>query len=277
MSRFSNAMRRRSSFDTSSRNAGFALILVLWCTVLLSFIITHVITSGKTELRISSNILANTVAREAADRAIFETIFRQSAMKSEQHRAVDGGMHEIVVGESRITVKLEDESWWINPNSASPALVDALLQATGSDSGTASRIATAISEWVGSAPVARPRPTVMEEYRAAGLDYGPPGEAMETLEELSQVLGMTPSILASIRPHLTLFGPPEPSANSADAYVAIALAGVKSQLGGSLSQPPPDVYTTRITGVSHGPKEASVTRAAIVRFGAVLTVRRQGF
>src|SRR5205807_729241 len=108
MSRFSNAMRRRSSFDTSSRNAGFALILVLWCTVLLSFIITHVITSGKTELRISSNILANTVAREAADRAIFETIFRQSAMKSEQHRAVDGGMHEIVVGESRITVKLED-------------------------------------------------------------------------------------------------------------------------------------------------------------------------
>src|SRR5207302_8752218 len=98
MTRFSNAMRRRSSSDASSQSAGFALVIVLWCVVLLSFIITHVITSGKTELRISSNILTNTVAREAADGAIFQTIFRQSAMKSEQHWVADGGMHEIVIG-----------------------------------------------------------------------------------------------------------------------------------------------------------------------------------
>jgi general secretion pathway protein K len=264
-----NEMRRDSSPKMSSQS-GFALIIVLWCIVLLSLIITHVTASGKTELRIANNILANTVAREAADGAIFQTIFRQSAMRPEQRWVADGSLHEIVLGETRINVKLEDEACWINPNSASSALVEALLRATGSDSATASKLAIAISEWTGTVSVARPRATVMEDYQNAGLDYGPPGEAMETLDELGQVLGMTPTVLASLRPHLTLFGPPEPSPTSADAYVAIALAEAKTQSGGSLGQPPPDVFTTRITAIGHGPREASVTRAAIVRFGAVL-------
>ena len=130
-------MRRDSSPKMSSQS-GFALIIVLWYIVLLSLIITHVTASGKTELRIANNILANTVAREAADGAIFQTIFRQSAMRPEQRWVADGSLHEIVLGETRINVKLEDEACWINPNSASSALVEALLRATGSDSATAS-------------------------------------------------------------------------------------------------------------------------------------------
>jgi hypothetical protein len=38
---------------------------------------------------------------------------------------------------------------------------------------------------------------------------------LETIEELGRVLGITPAVLAAIRPHLTLFGPPEPSAATA--------------------------------------------------------------
>ena len=206
-------------------------------------IITHVTASGKTELRIANNILANTVAREAADGAIFQTIFRQSAMRPEQRWVADGSLHEIVLGETRINVKLEDEACWINPNSASSALVEALLRATGSDSATASKLAIAISEWTGTVSVARPRATVMEDYQNAGLDYGPPGEAMETLDELGQVLGMTPTVLASLRPHLTLFGQPQPSAATADPIVSAALAATSAVTVASASQPPPDVQT----------------------------------
>ena len=54
--------------------------------------------------------------------------------------------------------------------------------------------------------------------------------------------------------------------------VATALAEAKTQLGGSLGQPTTDVFTTRITAIGHGPREVSVTRAAIVRFGAVLPI-----
>jgi hypothetical protein len=44
------------------------------------------------------------------------------------------------------------------------------------------------------------------------------------IDELGRVLGMTPAILTAIRPHLTLFGPAQPSAASPDAVVAAALA-----------------------------------------------------
>jgi hypothetical protein len=54
-----------------------------------------------------------------------------------------------VIGHSRVTLRLEDEAWRINPNLASPALLEALLRGTGSDSESAHRVASAIGEWVG--------------------------------------------------------------------------------------------------------------------------------
>jgi hypothetical protein len=59
-----------------------------------------------------------------------------------------------MIGNSRVLVRLEDEAWWINPNSASPALLEALMRATGSDPESARRQAGAIGEWLAR----RPRP-----------------------------------------------------------------------------------------------------------------------
>jgi general secretion pathway protein K len=119
--------------------------------------------------------------------------------------------------------------------------------------------------------VARPPNAVLADYRAAGLDYGPPGEPIETLDELGRVLGMTPAILAAITPHLTLFGPPQPSEASADSVVAAVLAETaEAAAAPSAAQPPPDVLTRRITATAFGPGNARVTRSTIVRLGAVL-------
>ena len=52
--------------------------------------------------------------------------------------------------------------------SAAPGV--ALLRVTGSDPESARRLANAIGEWAGSAPVARPQSVVLADYRAAGLD-----------------------------------------------------------------------------------------------------------
>ena len=99
---------------------------------------------------------------------------------------------------------------------------------------TARRLAAAIGDWVGSAASPRPQDALAAEYRAAGLDYGPPGAALETLDELDRVLGMTPAVLAAIRPHLTLFGPPEPNQATTDPVVAAALA-LTAQAGPALA------------------------------------------
>jgi general secretion pathway protein K len=244
---------------------------VLWSLVLIAFIVAHVTTSGRTEIRIASNLVANAVVQAAADGAIFEAIFNQSDPRQDQRWPVDGKARELTIGSSRVTLRLEDEAWWINPNLASPALLEALLRATGSDPESARRLASAIGEWVGSAPAPRPQNLTLPEYQAAGLDYGPPVAPLETLDELGRVLDMTPATFAAIRPHLTLFGPPQPSAAAADPVVAAAIAETsQAEPAVSANQPPPDVLTTRITATAFGPNNAGVTRSAIVRFGSVL-------
>ena len=239
--------------------------------MLIAFIVSHLTATGRTEIRIATNIVANAVAQAAADGAIFEAVFNLSDPQPDQRWPVDGSVHELVIGNSRVRVRLEDEAWWINPNTASPALLEALLRVTGRDPEGARHLTSAIGEWVGSAPAPRPQNVVLADYRAAGLDYGPPGAPLETLDELDRVLGMTPAIFAAMRPHLTLFGPAQPSPASGDPFVATALASVATtEPGISANQPPPDVLTARITATASGPNNAQVTRSAVVRFGAAL-------
>ena len=240
--------------------------------MLIGFIVVHLTASGRTEIRIASNLAANSIAEAAADGAIFEAIFNLSDPRPDRRWPVDGIARELSAGTGRVIVRVEDEASWINPSSASPVLLEALLRVTGSDPESAHRLAVAISEWVGSATSPRPQNAILTEYRAAGLDYGPPGGPLESLDELGRVLGMTPATLAAIRSHLTLFGPQEPNPATADPVVAAALA-LLPQVGPAAlpgNQVPQDQLTVRITALAAGPGNARVVRFAIVRTGATL-------
>ena len=250
---------------------GFALVMVLWTLVLIAFIAAHLTASGRTEIRIARNLVANAVAEAAADGGISAAIFNQLDPNGDQRWPMNGEAHQLAIGSTRVIVQLEDEAGRINPSTAPPALLEALLRTTGTDPGSADSLALAIGQWVGSTPAAEPQ-SVQAEYRAAGLDYGPPGEPLETLDELGRVLGMTPDVLAAIRPHLTLFGPPQPNPATADPVVATALAGMApaAVAPSSPNQPPPDVLTVRITATAFGQGNARVTKTAVVRVRAML-------
>jgi general secretion pathway protein K len=266
-------VRSPSSPAARHRADGFALIVVLWTLVLIAFIVAHLTATGRTEVQIASNLVANSVAEAAADGAIFEAIFNLSDPRPEQRWPVDGTVHQIAIGNSRVVVRLEDEASWINPSTAPPELIEALLRVIGSDPDTAHRLAAALGQWVGSGSVVRPQDTVLAEYRAAGLDYGPPGAPLETLDELGRVLGMTPALLAALRPHLTLFGPPQPNPATSDPVVAAALALLAPKVApvpSPANQAIPDLLTVRITALASGPGNASIIRTAVVRIGAGL-------
>jgi general secretion pathway protein K len=251
------------------RSRGFALLIVLWTLVLIAFVVAHITASGRTEIRIADNLVDNAVARAAADGAISAAIFNLSNPRPEQRWPLDGAPRQLAVGDSRIALRLEDEASRINPNLASPQLLQALLQTLGANSQIAQRLAGAIAEWVGSAQDPRPPEAVLADYRAARLDYQPPGAPLETLDELGRVLGVTPAVLAALRPHLSLFAPAEPSRRSSDPVVAAALAAV-AQSGDTAAPTPPDLVTARITVVASGPGKARVERIAVVRIGAAL-------
>jgi len=251
------------------RQRGFALLIVLWTLVLISFLIAHLTASGSTEIRIAGNIASNAAAREAADGAIYQSVFSLLGTGSDAQSPF-GARQEVDIGGSRVTVVLENEADRINPNLASPLLVAALLRVLGTDPQISANIAAAIADWVGL-PLGPGAETTLANQVAAGevSDY-PPHSPFESMSELSRVRGMTPALAAAMRPHLTLFGPAIPDSASADPLVVKALALL--QQGGPDSAATQaqgdDGRTIRIHAVAQGPGNADITRTAVVHIDA---------
>jgi general secretion pathway protein K len=266
-------MRRRSvPARAARRSGGFALLIVLWTLVLIAFLVLHLTASGRTEIRIATNLQSNAVAAAAADGAISAAIFNLMAPQPDQRWPIDGPPHQLTIGNCRVMVQLENEAARINPNLASPALMEALLRALGSSPEAATRIAAAIADWVGSAQTPKTPDMLKAEYRSAGLDYAPPGAPFESMDELSRVLGVTPALYAALRPHLTLYGPPQPDPAGADPVVAAALAQIPqlAQATTPIGANPQDAVTVRIIAQAAGLGNARVSRTAIVRIAATL-------
>jgi general secretion pathway protein K len=258
----------------TGRNRGFALLIVLWTLVLIAFIVGNLTARGRTEIRIASNLVSNAATQAAADGGVYEAIYNLSDPQVDARWPLDGSAHDLQIGDAKVVVRVTDEAGRINPNTASPALVDALLRVTGSDEEAAQRLSQAIALWVGSAPGGPQPDQGLAQYNAAGLSYGPPGEPLQTLGELRRVLGMTPDIYAAIRPHLTLYGPPQPNAQSADPTVAAALgllqaANPNAPNPAFLSAPAP-IVTVRIAAAANGPGNARAVRTVIARIGPML-------
>src|SRR5260370_6698607 len=119
---------------------GFALIIVLWAFVLISLIVIHLTASGRTELRIAGNLAANAAAQAAADGAIYQAIFNLLDPRQEERWPLDGSTHELQLVNSRVTVRLDDEAARVNPNTASPGLLQGLLGAVAGNPKTTEEV-----------------------------------------------------------------------------------------------------------------------------------------
>lgn len=243
-------------------NAGFALVIVLWTLVLLALITGQLTAGGRVELRIAGNLAANAAAEAAADGAIYRAIFGLIDPARERAWLLDGSSRRVAVGDCAAVVRLDDEAARINPNLAAPELVEALLQVTGSDADKARQLARAIAEWVGAPGAARTADAMTAEYKAAGLDYRPPGEPVESVDELQRVLGMSAGVFAAMRPYLSPFGAAEPELAHADPVVAAAVAAVTPP---DRAPRPGGTLTARLGAAVECAGNARARRTAIVR------------
>jgi general secretion pathway protein K len=257
-------------YNSRDHQRGFALLIVLWTLVLIAFVVGHVTTAGRTEIRIAGNLMANAAAQAAATGAIYQAVFNLTDPRPDRQWPLDGTPHQFTIGGSRIAVAVRNEAMWINPNLSSVALLEGLLRASGTDQRMANEIALAIAEWVGSVRVFKTPETMFYEYRSAGFNYGPPRSPFESIDELGLVRGVTPMLLERLRPHLTLFGPAQPDPKSTDPVVAAAIEFAMTTADApTIAGPSSETTTVRIAAVARGPANAEIGRTAVVRIGPI--------
>lgn len=223
-----SARRNGHPVREARQPAGSALLIVLWFLVLLAAILTPVALSGRIELRLARNLAAGARAEALADAGIARAVFGvQDPSPETRWRPGEVAPRRVELAGGELLVKLRNENALIDPNRAPEPLVAALFQVVGLPLEQARELAARITDWIDPDEAPRPAGAERAAYRQAGLPYGPPNTPLESLDELAQVLGMTPEILALIRPHLTVFSDAaRPDAQRAGIIVqrAIALA-----------------------------------------------------
>ena len=221
-----------------NRQRGFALLIVLWTVAFLALLGTQIVAAGRSDTRLADNLRQEAVLEAAAAGAIQNVTFLILGAKDPQFQTY-GVMSEVRVGGTPVLVRVENEGDRVNLNTASAVLLRSLIIEVGGAPGLADRLAAAILDWRTAGANARPRGAKAADYRAAGRDYGPPGTPFQSVDELADVLGMSPDLFARMAPHLTVLTDGDPDMSTRDPVVARALtdaAGV-ADASGSAQQP----------------------------------------
>ena len=205
------------------RQSGFALLVVLWTLGLLALLGTRIVGAGRTELRLAANLDQSARLEALADGAARTAMFHR--LPGAPVWPADGQWRSDpqTGGSARISLRIVALGGRINPNLAPPEEWLGLFAALGVPKDIATPLTGALVAWR-TPGVSDPS---VPKYAQDNRDWAPPGTQYESLGELGLVYGMTPEILALLRPHLTLATTLEPDPALADPVVlrALSLAG----------------------------------------------------
>jgi general secretion pathway protein K len=184
-----------------TRQRGFALLLVLWTMGFLALLVAQFTSAGRTETRVAANLRANAAAEAAADGGLHEAILRllQGVWLADDRPRL------IRVEDAVVEIRITNQATKVNPNNASVPVIQALLTNIGVDPGKAPSLARAIVDWRSGGLKSLAGGTKLSQYQAAALPYGPANKLFDSVEEVGQVVGMTPALLARIRPFLSVY------------------------------------------------------------------------
>ncbi len=183
---------------------GFALLIVLWVVALLSIVAASLAFSMRTETTLAHDLVAQAQARALAEAGVYRGILELYNRDRLRRWRGDGSPHRVRLAGVPITVSLQDEAGKIDLNSAQRGLLDALFRVSGIEDDRRDALLDAIEDWRDPDSLRRLNGAEDQEYEAAGRTHGAKDAAFNTVEELQQVLGVTPRLFKRLRPALTV-------------------------------------------------------------------------
>lgn len=186
------------------RQAGVALVIVLWMMTLLTVISASLVFATRTEMQIAGNLASLARAEALADAGVARALIELSRPRtpSPLQWQGDGRQHTWMYGEGELAITILDESGKVDINSAAAPLLVGLFRSAGAVDPEA--LADAVSDWRDADEFRSLKGAEKEDYLAAGLGYVPANSAFETIEELRQVLGMTEETYRRLERNITV-------------------------------------------------------------------------
>ena len=208
-----------------NKMGGAALLLVLWLIVLLTALIGAFALTARVEALQGKVLSGGTQAQELARAGIEYALVRLADPDPSTQWIADGRKYNWKFAGAEVQVSIVDESGKLDLNQAQAPLLSALLQAAGEPRELAEQTAAAIIDWRDADPLTQLNGGAEDpQYAAVGLPYGAKDAPFESVAEVEQVLGMTPTLYALLEPNLTIYsGRTEPNPLYAPGLVLTAM------------------------------------------------------
>ena len=194
-------MRRWSHRD---RQRGMALLTVLWMLVILSALVIGLGVTARTETYLARNQVDSTRARYLAEAGVQRAILALLDEGESARLRPDGSSGiEFALAGGVVRATVQDECGKIDLNTGWGELVRGAVQVAGGGGRDSDAVVDAILDWRDPDDQRNQRGAERREYEAAGR-VGPRNGAFQSVEELQQVLGVTPEIYRRVEPLLTV-------------------------------------------------------------------------
>ncbi|HSS66036.1 MAG TPA: hypothetical protein VLS27_16540 [Gammaproteobacteria bacterium] len=255
---------RASRLRTPANRRGLALISVLWVLTLLSLIAASFMRSTRTETNLAYNFSEQARAEAMADAGVHQAIFAilqdtgttpvnagartffelmpgfESAVTSRgdvpeapaepaaiEYLPFDGIPLQWRFGGGRVIISLQDETAKIDLNHADPQLLRSLFMVVGVGQDEATALADAVVDFRDPDDATQLNGAEDDDYSAAGLVWDAKDAPFVAIDELQQVLGMTPELYRTVFPALTVHaGRPQITEVNAPLLVRAAIRGL---------------------------------------------------
>lgn len=225
------AMRRSRTSFAPARARGVAFVLVLWVIAMLAILLGSFSLIARTENLQARHLFDTTQARYAAEAGLNLAVYELRKADPLERWVGDGRPYRFNYGGAEIEIQITDESGKIDLNSACNSGVSTGASAAGGAGSNilvnlfmskgvaleqAEALGAAIADWCDPDDLTQPNGAEIEDYKAAGLSYGPKNAPFDTVSELQQVLGMNYELFSKVEPALTIYsGRSSPNAGAA--------------------------------------------------------------
>ena len=192
----------RPQSTPAPRQAGIALVLVLWLVTLISVMAAGYSYAMRTETWLTIHGIDTAQARSRAEAGLWLAVADLLRPLSERRWPADGTPAEADFVDAKITLRIQDEAGRIDLNEAGPDLLLGLLEAASTADDDALFVRNAMLDWR-DPDHDRLLPGAEDaDYLSAGYDAkdGP----FNSIAEVRRVAGMTDAMYGNIRHAVTI-------------------------------------------------------------------------
>lgn len=188
----------------SGAEDGYALLAAVIAMAVLSALAAGLIASSGANLDLAAARIQRARLKAAADAGVVLAVRAVSMTARERRWLPDGRPHHLLFDGAELIVRVEDERGKINLNGIDGAEARAMFAAVGVEGDDLDALTDAFLDWRDPDDDARPHGAEKAYY--APLGRAPRNGPFRSIDELLEIRGMSPALLARLRPAVSVIG-----------------------------------------------------------------------